>query len=478
MTEAGRGVELDTPKYRVQRRFYDRVTGRVYDRLADIPRKLTPDPDAVRAFLRIGYVPGTATLFEQVDCLPGGCRVSVRPDGWDVLERFQTPPPRPDEDRVRALETGARLFVDAVQRETARHSEIVVPLSGGMDSRAILAALLEVLPAWKLNTYTHGTRGANDFELGNLVARRVGTRHVTIDLDDVPFSADALVSAAIWSDANTDLVQPAVWHRVSQIFGTAPAQWTGFTGDGLGGSHYRAPRPSSDREAVEAYLNEEAVHYDWVPIAEPWTREAPLVATQTAYDKSLGRHEAVWFDNHVERYTTHHIFMNALSFVNPFMDDAFASFMLSLPAGWRADKRFFDEMIRRRFPKLFRLPTKGEGFHQGGLRQLGWRVEQAARKAAWRVAPSRVHHPMMSYLDFGAALRHRPDVAELAADLLHGLARRSVVDGREVLARWDAHRLGRADHRYVLTLLMSLEVALRVFSDSEGPRRAPSSSGA
>ncbi|MEW6434116.1 MAG: asparagine synthase-related protein [Myxococcota bacterium] len=478
MKEQETGVDLETPKYRIQRRFYDRVTGRVYDRLADIERKLAPNPAAIRTFLRIGYVPGTATLFEGVDCLPGGCRLVVGAEGWRVKERFQTPPPRAEGDWTRLREEGARLFVAAVHRAAAAQPEVLVPLSGGMDSRAILAALLEVLPAWKINTYTHGTIGANDFELGNLVARRVGTRHVSIDLDQVPFTYDALATAAVWSDANTDLAQPAVWHRVAEIFGTSVPQWTGFTGDGLGGSHYRPPRAVTMTEAVEAYLNEEAVHYDWVDRNEPWREEAALVATETAYDRSLGRHEAVWFDNHVERYTTHHIFMNALSFVNPFMDDEFASFMLSLPSEWRDGKRFFDDMVRSRFPKLFGLPTKSEGWHQGGVRQAGWRLEQAARKAAWRIAPSRFHHPMMSYLDFGEALRRRDDVSRLAAELLTGLARRGVVDGREVLRRWKSHRAGAADHRYVLTLLMSLEVALRVFSDAEGPRRAPSSSGA
>ncbi|PZR14411.1 MAG: hypothetical protein DI536_10140 [Archangium gephyra] len=464
---------IDTAKYRIRRSFYDRQSGRVYARLADIPRALEPSPEAIRVFLRIGYVPGTATLFRDVDCLPGGCRIEIGAGGWKVSSRSQSPAPRRETNRSAALAEAARLFVSAVHRSIQAGQRPLVPLSGGMDSRAILAALLEALPGHEIETYTHGTFGANDFELGNLVARHAGTRHVAIDLDQLPFTENALRAAAIWSDANTDLAQPAVWHRIAAIFGTQTPQWTGFTGDGLGGSHFRGPG-HDDAGAVKAYLDEESVYYDWYDRALPWTEEAKLVATETAYDRSLSRHEAVWFDNHVERYTSHHIFMNEFTSVNPFMDDAFADFMLSLPPEWRDGKHFFDELVRGRFPKLFSLPTKGAGWHAGGVRQLAWRAQTAARKAAWRVAPGFVHHPMMSYLDFGHALRHRDDVRSLAEALLTTLAQRSIIDGAEVRRRWAEHRAGKHDHRYMLTLLMSLEVALRVFSDQSEPRRVPS----
>ena len=45
---------VETAKYRVRRRFYDRVSGRVYDSLAAIPRALEPDPLAIRACSRVG----------------------------------------------------------------------------------------------------------------------------------------------------------------------------------------------------------------------------------------------------------------------------------------------------------------------------------------------------------------------------------------------------------------------------------------
>ncbi len=460
-------ASVETAKYRVRRRFYDRVSGRVYDSLASIPRALEPDPLAIRAFLRIGYVPGDATLFRDVDCLPGGCSIDVDERGWRVTKRLQSAPPRTNVSRSAALEEGARLFVEAVRRGLRSGVRPLVPMSGGLDSRAILAALVEELPASGIDTYTHGTPGAGDYEFGTRVARFAGTNHVTLNLDELPFTEEALRAAAIWSDANTDLAQPSVWLHIARRLGTSAPQWTGFTGDGVGGSHFRGG-VQSDSEAVAAFLREES---GYKLLSDPTDlRDAKLVATETTYDRSLSRHEAVWFANHVERYTAHHIFMNAFESVNPFMDDAFVDFMLSLPPELRAGKRFYDEMMFKRFPKLFALPTKGEGWHSGGLKQLAWRANFAFRKAAWRVAPGLVHHPMMSYLDFGYALRKRRDVHALGGALIEALAKRDVVDAAQVRRLWNEHQSGAKNHRYELTLLLSLEVALRVFSDGPAPR--------
>jgi asparagine synthetase B (glutamine-hydrolysing) len=460
-------ASVETAKYRVRRRFYDRVSGRVYDSLAAIPRALEPDPLAIRAFLRIGYVPGDATLFRDVDCLPGGCRIEVDERGWRVTNRLQSAAPRSNVSRSAALEEGARLFVEAVRRGIRSGVRPLVPMSGGLDSRAILAALLEEFPASGIDTYTHGTPGSGDFEIGTRVARFAGTNHVTLNLDQIPFTEEALRAAAIWSDANTDLAQPSVWLHIARRLGTSAPQWTGFTGDGVGGSHFRGG-VQSDAEAVAAFLREES---GYKFLGDPQDiRDAKLVATQTTYDRSLSRHEAVWFANHVERYTAHHIFMNAFEFVNPFMDDAFVDFMLSLPPELRAGKRFYDEMMFARFPKLFALPTKGDGWRSGGFKQLAWRANFMVRKAAWRVAPGLVHHPMMSYLDFGYGLRERTDVHELGGALIEALAKRDVVDSAQVRQLWAEHQSGAKNHRYELTLLLSLEVALRVFSDESMPR--------
>ena len=80
---------LVTEKHRIDRRYFDHATGRAYRRLRDIPGRRVLDERVLPVLMRIGYVPGNATLFEGVDCLPGGCEVQVGSNGWALQSRFR-----------------------------------------------------------------------------------------------------------------------------------------------------------------------------------------------------------------------------------------------------------------------------------------------------------------------------------------------------------------------------------------------------
>jgi len=64
----------------------------------------------------------------------------------------------------------------------------VVPISGGLDSRAILASLLKFTEAANIYTYTFGTPSTFDYEIGNLIAKETGTMHTSFPLNDYIFS--------------------------------------------------------------------------------------------------------------------------------------------------------------------------------------------------------------------------------------------------------------------------------------------------
>ena len=143
---------VHTEKHRVLRQFFDRGTGRIYDAIAAIPGRRTVDARALFVFLRIGYVPGNGTLFEGVDCLPGGCEIEVDTNGWRVKRRFRFAELEQDladrrAPRAELVACGARKFIEAVAARFRDVDEIVVPLSGGMDSRAVLGALMEMTDA-------------------------------------------------------------------------------------------------------------------------------------------------------------------------------------------------------------------------------------------------------------------------------------------------------------------------------------------
>ncbi|KDE59589.2 asparagine synthase [Halostagnicola sp. A56] len=101
---------------------------------------LEPDSLALGQMLLFGYPLGTRTLFEGVEQLPPGSMLELESDTTDSVHEFQF-----DEhaNAHRSVEENARRlrdrFVDACQNRAGVTGETVVSLSGGLDSRAVIA---------------------------------------------------------------------------------------------------------------------------------------------------------------------------------------------------------------------------------------------------------------------------------------------------------------------------------------------------
>ncbi|HCL28449.1 MAG TPA: hypothetical protein DIC52_08440 [Candidatus Latescibacteria bacterium] len=112
--------------------------------LAGLVSLLSPaiDPQAVQEMFNFGYIAGDRSMMQGAKLLPGASALNVDVGGW-TLDRYW------EVEYANAL-TGADSFDDlvdeagaalqaAVDRHLERFSGVVVPISGGLDSRAILA---------------------------------------------------------------------------------------------------------------------------------------------------------------------------------------------------------------------------------------------------------------------------------------------------------------------------------------------------
>jgi asparagine synthase (glutamine-hydrolysing) len=123
------------------------------------------DPAAVDDFIDLGYMTEQRTWFKDVSLLPSGSVLT-----WDVLrnsgrqtrywwwDKIKSLAGRLDENEV-ADELG-NLFVRAVEKRVRPGERIGVELSGGLDSRAVLAAIPDY--GGVLNTVTFGIDGCAD----------------------------------------------------------------------------------------------------------------------------------------------------------------------------------------------------------------------------------------------------------------------------------------------------------------------------
>lgn len=129
------------------------------------------------ALLHCGHTLGPDTLFQNLFTVPAGSRVQLEPNGavtQRAFSRFSYPQMRVSDDA-----TYEEMFSAAMDMALTRalnvigERRIVLPLSGGIDSRLLLA-WLQRLGAGKIIAFTYGKADAHEVTVSRQVAAEAG----------------------------------------------------------------------------------------------------------------------------------------------------------------------------------------------------------------------------------------------------------------------------------------------------------------
>ena len=133
------------------------------------------------------------------------------------------------------IDIGAKLWKETISKEFQKNQKHLVPISGGLDSRAILAGILEHTESKNIHTYTFGTPGTLDYDVGSFIAKKLGVKHTSFDLTKCNFKQEELEDVSKRVDFQTILFHHApIWEVDRLFFGYQ--NWFGFMGDPLAGS--------------------------------------------------------------------------------------------------------------------------------------------------------------------------------------------------------------------------------------------------
>ena len=145
-------------------------------------RRPSIDVAGVADFLAFEHVLGDETLLRGVRALPPA--TIARFDARGVrLDRYWTPrycPAPARQPREWVEEFGRRLGASAI-RSVSQPPRVGIPISGGLDSRTILAVARPSLSP-SMPGFTYGVPGCDDLRLAAELVRRVGIPHHTFEL--------------------------------------------------------------------------------------------------------------------------------------------------------------------------------------------------------------------------------------------------------------------------------------------------------
>lgn len=351
------------------------------------------------------------------------------------------------------IEEGSKLWLEAISANFKPNEKHLVPISGGLDSRAVLAGLLKHTDAQNIHSYTFGTPKTLDYEIGSYVAKKIGTKHTSFDLTQYKYKQAELEDISTRINRQTILFHhPPVWQLDKKY--KELQLWSGFLGDSVSGD--KIDLSLNKGEEFTKYLKKN-LYTKSLSFGE-LNELAEIVDPAILDSKILTPLEEIDFINRQLKFIAPHVLMEGFDYKLPFLNEVFFNFMLSIPNKYREGQYLYKEILLHTFPKEFSWKTKTN---------LGLPLKASQARCFFKKVENKIVHTMRlkgkstNYLDFDYHIRNKPDLRAVISANVMDLKKRDVVSWIDPEKILNAHLSGKANHADALIVLASLEIHLK-----------------
>lgn len=420
--------------------------------LAGWTRTAPLDEVALSVQSLLGWQLGQRTLHSGIRKLSPGAGASLGADGV-VLE----PAGPADESSItlrEAVASAASILRGSLETLLDDHPDAVLQLTGGMDSRLLLAA---VPPARRrgLRAMTLGDADSGDVRIASQLAARDGIRHDVYraaELDGVgPEEAwEACRSAAVRLDGMADPVTLAVlgWDERSFDQGV---RISGLGGEVARGFYYLGKveeRPVTAKEAARLgawrmFANESIepglLVDDFAAVARQYADEEVFAALTAQDSEWFHATDSLYLRHRMQRWAgaTDTAVAYQRVVINPMLDERFLTIAQRLSPPQKADSRFLASLLMELDPGLGAIPLEGrlapasyaDPTRWQGVAKKALLARKLARKAVQRVRGTNRAAEGVVVLA-GKVVEHwRSDAAQLESLADTGLIAPEWIDG-------------------------------------------------
>lgn len=348
----------------------------------------------------------------------------------------------------------------------------IVPISGGLDSRLILAGLRE--RSNNILAVTLGQPGQLDYEIGANVAKVAGVEHYRIRLDQLTLEWEDLVATAHNSPWTymPDAHFMSVAYRVAAGDSQDSIVWSGFLGDPLTGGHHshgsrsgclRTAFSHRQRRTPKAWFGDILGPWGYPAVSKLWRNKASEEQFLDFCIRQRGCIAPIVLGKEWEGWQAYQKRCpSGIEVAAPFADADWAAYWLRAPSEVLREQKLYRQMADLLFPDLFRLPSKNTWGvrHNQKVRQQFIRYTRAFRnrlhsRFPWMPIRSGISD---NYLDFQKAFREREDYIAAMQKAISVLKLREVLPWLDLDSTWREHFLGRQDNAEALQVLLGLAV--------------------
>lgn len=352
------------------------------------------------------------------------------------------------------------VFDDLVQgKENENH---LVPLSGGLDSRLILAALLERIDPSNIQISTFGTPGSFDYEIPKLIAAKTKVKHIMINCTSIDFSMDNLVSACLdagrWTSVPDNYINRLVFKTAENS-----CKWSGFMGGEIAGDYSGLYREDDNNYEVFAKYQKRVKNTELNP--ENYSAELALKKVKKSVN-SLNEFELIFYNNRSLAGGKPIIGADNKDVIIPFIHPEWVSFISNVPQDYRRDSKLFRSIFSRMYPEMSKIPCKNNaGLSLGRNSKFRLLMNHSKLKARFELVKilNSVHYPPVgvNYLYYKEAIKVLPTFKKSLKDACGSLEDRGIVSWISPLSILETHLAGKEDYSQALLVLLGLEVNLR-----------------
>ena len=318
---------------------------------------------------------GERTFRKNIRQLPAGYRLLISSSGVRTQKAFalNIRPSSAGSSAVAPEEfarQGAALNSRAVQRAVSRNSSLILPISGGLDSRCILGSLTPLMRNC-CRTVSFGQPGALEIQYGRSVAERCGVPWRSYALNADHYTGADLQETIRAGCGMTPLQHLHLSSALRQL-PRGPSQVPiGFMGDPIAGADSLEKSDTVNADGAVAIMFRKA-GLTAKAAAGLFGREtadeiandiARIYRDATAANPIEAFLEYYFIVERQSKLVTHifnHLQWSGHGLGFPFMDGEWARFFLSLPPELRAGRTLFKRSLALQRPDLAGIPSTAD----------------------------------------------------------------------------------------------------------------------
>ena len=455
--------------------------------LEDKSFKKELNDETVADFIAFGEILGNKTFFNGVELIPPAS-VFTYCDGKYSIDQYWNFVYTPDytlskEDIVDKL---LKSFKKAVEIRLKDNYKYGLSLSGGLDSRLIVAAIDKNM-RHNITTFTFGPLNCSDVKIGKKVSSEAGMKHKAVKLtpeniienaEDVIYLTDGMGFIGFGHNL-TDY--KGINKYINVVFNGLALDLT------LGGSYlnkkilnakndkelfdilYEAMRLFSDEELSNLFNGE---YYKKV-------NKFPLLSFTKSFNKvqenSLGnKRDHFAIQNHVRRWTlmAHIICRNFMEDLIPSFDNNFVDVILKIPPELRISRYIQRELLKRMSPELAKIHNDKTMIRTDAplvFWKMGTTLQFAKRKIKriiWKASKGKIFLAnKQNFVEFDDWLRTNKNWERFFTELLLSKEARSKVyfSQEYIKVLIQEHIDGKSNNSSKILYIASFEIFLRLF---------------